>query len=119
MGQLDLNKPGDRIALLRTDQQQALIALAHESKGDLEQLSSSEAGSRKEGLMKLASVFGALADTTLSTMRFDKREATPGFDDKSKQELQTRRNELAGNLVKQLGDLGLAELMRRSEEKPA
>ena len=119
MGQLDLNKPGDRIALLRTDQQQALIALAHESKGDLEQLSSSEAGSRKEGLMKLASVFGALADTTLSTMRFDKREATPGFDDKSKQELQTRRNELAGNLAKQLGDLGLAELMRRSEEKPA
>ena len=116
MGQLDLNKPGDRISLLRKDEQQALIALAHESKGELEKLSAVETGSRKEGLVKLASVFGALADTTLATMRFDKREAAPGFDDKSKKDLETKRNELAGNLVKQLGDLGVAEMLRRSEQ---
>ena len=116
MGQLDLNKPGDRIALLRKDEQQALIALAHESKGELEQLSKVETGSRKEGLLKLAGVFGALADTTLATMRFDKREAAPGFDEKSKKDLETKRNELAGTLVKQLGDLGLAEMLRRSEQ---
>ncbi|MDP2342199.1 MAG: hypothetical protein Q8O67_14680 [Deltaproteobacteria bacterium] len=116
---LDLNKPGDRISLLRKDQQQALIALAHESKTELDKMGATEMGPRKEGLLKLASVFGALADTTLATMRFDKREATPGFDDKSKKELETKRNELTGNLVKQLGDLGLAELIRRSEDKTA
>ncbi len=119
MAHLDLNKPGDRIALLRKDEQQALIALAHESRGELEKLSGLETGPRKEALLKLASGFGALADTTLSTMRFDKREAAPGFNEKSnstgKKDLETRRNELAGNLVKQLGDLGVAELLRRSE----
>lgn len=115
MANLDLNKPGDRIALLRKDEQQALIALAHESKGELEKLAQAETGSRKEAFIKLAGGFGALADTALATMRFDKREGTPGFDEKQKKDLETKRNELAGNLVKQLGDLGYAELLRRSE----
>lgn len=120
MAHLDLNKPGDRLALLRKDEQQALVALAHESKGELEKLSGQETGPRKEALLKLASGFGALADTTLATLRFDKREQAPGFDDKAnaagKKDLETKRNEQAAHLLKALGDVGMAELLRRSEQ---
>ncbi len=116
MAKLDLNNPGDRIAMMRKDQQAALVALAHETKAELEAASNDEAtGTRKESLMSLAKGFGALADTVLATSRFDKREASPGFDDKAKKDLEVKRNELAGNLVKQLGELGYAELLRRGE----
>ncbi len=116
MAKLDLNNPGDRIAMMRKDQQAALVALAHETKAELEAASTDEpTGTRKESLMSLAKGFGALADTVLATSRFDKREGTPGFDDKAKKDLEVKRNELAGNLVKQLGELGYAELLRRGE----
>ncbi|MBM4280397.1 MAG: hypothetical protein FJ137_06430 [Deltaproteobacteria bacterium] len=116
MAQLDLNKPGDRLSLLRKDQQQALVALAHESKSGLEQVAAAEAGPRKQALVELASGFGGLADVTLATLRYDKREGSPGFDDKAKKDLETKRNELAGQLVKQLGHAGVAEMLRRAEQ---
>lgn len=116
MAKLDLNSPGDRLSMLRKDQQQALVSMAHETRAELEQASTDEAvGTRKEALIKLAGGFGALADTTLATMRYDKREASPGFDDKAAADLKVKRNELAGTLVKQLSELGYAELLRRSE----
>ena len=115
MANLDLNKPGDRLSLLRKSEQEALVALAHESKADLDRVASEEAGPRKQALTQLASGFGTLADTTLATMRYDKREGAPGFDDKAKKDLETKRNELAGKLVRQLGDLGVTELIRRAE----
>ncbi len=115
MAKLDLNNPGDRISLMRKDQQEALIALAHETRAELEKAGAEESGTRKEALSQLAHGFGALADTTLASMRYDKMEARPGFDDKAKKDLLVKRQELAGNLVKQLGDLGYAELLRRSE----
>jgi hypothetical protein len=115
MAKLDLNTPGDRLSLMRKDQQEALIALAHETKAELESASGDEGdGSRKDSLKRLAHGFGALADTTLATMRYDKQEARPGFDDKAKADLLVKRNELAGTLAKQLGELGLVELQRRS-----
>ena len=115
MANLDLNKPGDRLSLLRKSEQEALVALAHESKNGLEQVAAAEAGPRKQALVELASGFGGLADVTLATMRYDKREGAPGFDDKAKKDLETKRNELAGKLVRQLGDLGVTELLRRAE----
>jgi hypothetical protein len=117
MAQLDLNKPGDRLSLLRRDQQQALVALAHESKTGLEQVALDETGPRKQALVQLASGFGSLADVTLATMRYDKREGSPGFDDRSKKDLETKRNELAGQLARQLGNAGLAEMLRRAETR--
>jgi hypothetical protein len=115
MAKLDLNTPGDRLSLMRKDQQEALVALAHETKAELESASGDEGdGSRKDSLKRLAHGFGALADTTLATMRYDKQEARPGFDDKAKADLLVKRNELAGTLAKQLGELGLVELQRRS-----
>jgi hypothetical protein len=115
MAKLDLNNPGERLSLMRKDQQEALIALAHETKAELESASADEGdGSRKDSLKRLAHGFGALADTTLAGMRYDKQEARPGFDDKAKADLLVKRNELAGSLVKQLGELGLVELQRRS-----
>jgi len=120
MAHLDLNNPGDRISLLRHDEQQALIALAHESRTDLEALAKVETGSRQEALMSLAHGFGGLADTVLATMRLDKREGNPGLDEQGKKDLITKRNELAGKLTKQLGELGYAEFLRSSEaEAPA
>jgi hypothetical protein len=114
MAKLDLNNPGDRISMMRKDQQAALVALAHETKAELEAASNDEpTGTRKESLNSLARGFGALADTVLATSRFDKREGSPGFDDNAKKDLEVKRNELAGNLVKQLGELGYAELLRR------
>jgi hypothetical protein len=114
MAKLDLNSPGDRLSMLRKDQQQALVSMAHESRAELEQASADEAvGTRKQALITLAGGFGALADTTLATMRYDKREAAPGFDDKAGADLKVKRNELAGTLVKQLSELGYAELLRR------
>jgi hypothetical protein len=114
MAKLDLNNPGDRLSLMRRDQQEALVALAHETKAELEAASHDEGdGSRKDALKRLAHGFGALADTTLAGMRYDKQEARPGFDDKAKADLLVKRNELAGSLVKQLGELGLVELQRR------
>ena len=114
MAKLDLNTPGDRLSLMRKDQQEALVALAHETKAELESASGDEGdGSRKDSLKRLAHGFGALADTTLATMRYDKQEARPGFDDKAKADLLVKRNELAGTLMKQLGELGLVELQRR------
>jgi len=115
MAKLDLNNPGDRLSMLRKDQQQALVSMAHETRAELEQASTDEAaGTRKEALIKLAGGFGALADTTLATMRYDKREAAPGFDDKAATDLKVKRNELAGTLIKQLSELGYAELLRRN-----
>lgn len=115
MAKLDLNNPGDRLSLMRRDQQEALIALAHETKAELEVASADEGdSSRKDAFKRLAHGFGALADTTLATMRYDKQEARPGFDDKAKQDLLVKRNELASSLVKQLSELGLVELQRRS-----
>ncbi|HEY1099526.1 MAG TPA: hypothetical protein VGF99_11390 [Myxococcota bacterium] len=121
MGRLDLGNPGDRMMLLRKDQQEALVSLAHESRTELDVAAHEEGiGPRKEALSRLANGFGALADTTLATMRLDKREGMPGFggdDDagkKARADLETKRNELAGTLVKQLSDLGLAELARRT-----
>jgi hypothetical protein len=124
MANLDLHNPGDRVRMLRTDEQQALVSLAHESRGELEALSTSEAaGTRKEALVRLAGGFGALADTTLATMRLDKREAAPGFADddggKAAKDLKTKRNELAGSLVKQLGELGLVEALRARGATPS
>jgi hypothetical protein len=114
MAKLDLNTPGDRLSMLRKDQQQALVSMAHESRAELEQASADEAvGTRKQALITLAGGFGALADTTLASMRYDKREAAPGFDDKAGADLKVKRNELAGTLVKQLSELGHAELLRR------
>ena len=114
MAKLDLNNPGDRLSMLRKDQQQALVSMAHESRAELEQASADEAvGTRKQALITLAGGFGALADTTLASMRYDKREAAPGFDDKAGADLKVKRNELAGTLVKQLSELGHAELLRR------
>jgi hypothetical protein len=99
---------------MRKDQQEALIALAHETKAELESASTDEGdGTRKDALKRLAHGFGALADTTLATMRYDKQEARPGFDEQAKKDLLVKRNELAGTLVKQLGELGLVELQRR------
>jgi hypothetical protein len=117
MAQLDLNKPGDRLSLLRKDEQQALIALAHESKQGLQDVAAAESGPRKQALVELASGFGSLADVTLATMRYDKREGSPGFDEKAKKDLETKRNELAGQLAKQLGNASLAEMLRRAEER--
>ena len=118
MATLDLNNPGERIKLLRKDEQEALIALAHESRSDLEAMAKdAEPGSQKEALVRLAGGFGALADTTLATMRFDKREDTPGFDDKARKDLVTKRNELAGKLVGQLSELGLAKLAASSPQR--
>ncbi len=121
MAKLDLGTPGDRMMLLRKDQQEALVSLAHESKTELDAAGTDEpAGTRQESLKRLAGGFGALADTLMATMRLDRREAMPtpgaGSDDdavkKQKQDLAVKRNELAGTLVKQLGDLGLVELLR-------
>jgi hypothetical protein len=114
MATLDLNKPGDRLSLLRKDEQEALLAMAHETKGELDDASVGERdGSRKDALKRLAHGFGALADTTLATMRFDKQEGRPGFDDQAKKDLVVKRNELASALVRQLSELGLVELERR------
>ena len=126
MAKLDLGNPGDRMMLLRKDQQEALVSLAHESKTELDIAGTEEpAGTRQEGLKRLAGGFGALADTLLATMRLDRREAMPspgagGDDDavkKQKKDLEVKRNELAGTLVKQLGDLGLTELLRAQEAR--
>ena len=58
--------------MLRKDQQQALVSMAHESRAELEQASADEAvGTRKQALITLAGGFGALADTTLASMRYE------------------------------------------------
>ena len=128
MAKLDLGNPGERIKLLRKDEQEALVSLAHESKTELDIAGTqAPAGTRQESLKRLAGGFGALADTLLATMRLDRREAMPapgsgGDDDAAKkqnQDLAVKRNELAGNLVKQLGDLGLVELLRAQEDRSA
>ncbi len=124
MGKLDLGNPRDQMMLLRKDQQEALVSLAHESKTELDTASTDETGTRKEALSRLANGFGALADVTLATMRLDKRDASPGPGDddavkKQKKDLETRRNALAATLVKQLGDLGVVELLRHQDASAA
>lgn len=123
MAKLDLNNPGDRLSLMRKDQQEALLALAHETKAELEAASKDPAiegdGSRKDALKRLGDGFGALASTLLATMRYDKQEGRPGFDDQAKQDLLVKRNELAGKLVGQLSELGLVELQRKNGTQAA
>lgn len=119
MADLDLNKPENRMSLLRKSEQEALIAMAHESRVELEAAAKEETGSRKSQYLSLASNFGALADTVLASTRLDKREGMPGVDDQQKKDIQTKRNELAGKLMKQLGDLGLLELQRKAEQQQA
>jgi hypothetical protein len=116
LAEREVREPGARLAALRKDQQEALTALSHEAHRDLSDVAASETGPRKQALLELAQGFGGLADATLATLRMDKRAGSPLLDEAARRDLQTKRNELAGKLVGQLGRAATAELLRRGEQ---